>query len=93
MGAWGRDPVLGNPYYRRELASLVERAGEAPIRTLLDLGAGFGRASAPFRARVERGVLLEGSSWMLGQIRLSAEEAGGARHESEGGGHHAAPRA
>lgn len=74
-GAWGRDPVLANPYYRRELACLVERAGGSPIRILLDLGAGFGRASAPFRARVERAVLLEGSSWMLGQIRLSSEEA------------------
>jgi len=74
-GAWRRDLVLSNPYYRRELACAIDRVREPRIQSLLDLGAGFGRASAPLVERSERLILMDGSSRLLGGIRLSPEAA------------------
>ncbi|MBI3273439.1 MAG: methyltransferase domain-containing protein [Planctomycetes bacterium] len=64
---WGCERVLGNPYYRRELALLAQTAGERPIEHLLDVGAGFGRASSALLATARRVLLLDGSLRMLRQ--------------------------
>jgi SAM-dependent methyltransferase len=74
-GAWRRDLVLSNPYYQRELACAVGRVREAHIPSLLDLGAGFGRASAPLVARSGRLILMDGSSRLLAGIELTPEAA------------------
>ena len=74
-GAWRRDLVLSNPYYRRELECAMDRVREPRIQSLLDLGAGFGRASAQLIERSERLILMDGSSRLLGEIRLSPEAA------------------
>jgi SAM-dependent methyltransferase len=72
-GAWD---VLENPYYCRELACAMDRVREPRIASLLDLGAGFGRASAPLAERSGRLVLLDGSSMLLGRVRVSPEVEG-----------------
>ncbi len=72
---WDHIRALHVPEERVE-AAMREALGDAPVRNLLDLGAGAGRMLEIFAPQAERAVGVDLSSAMLGVARGRLEETG-----------------
>jgi SAM-dependent methyltransferase len=62
---WPPPRIEANPFYRRELSILSRTVGTAHWKSVLDLGAGYGRAAQAVASQAERLILLDGSPRML----------------------------